>query len=110
VTRRKVAAYKGSANVYRDLGVPDADEMFVKATLVAKISEIVRARGLTQTEAAKALGLTQPKLSAILRGRFRGVSERRLIDCLRGLGRDVDIVVKEAPRRRAGGKVPVIFA
>ena len=88
----------------------DADEMLVKAQLVHKISEIVRGRGLTQTEAAKILGLTQPKLSSILRGQFRGISERKLIDCLTSLGRDVDIVVKEAPRRRAGGKLTVVFA
>jgi len=88
----------------------DADEMLVKAQLVHKISEIIRGRGLTQTEAAKILGLTQPKLSSILRGQFRGISERKLIDCLTSLGRDVDIVVKEAPRRRAGGKLTVVFA
>jgi len=88
----------------------DADEMLVKAQLVHKISEIVRGRGLTQTEAARILGLTQPKLSSILRGQFRGISERKLIDCLTSLGRDVDIVVKEAPRRRAGGKLTVVFA
>ena len=45
--------------------------------------EIIRGKGLTQTEAAKILGLTQPKLSGILRGQFRGVSERKLIDCLK---------------------------
>jgi len=88
----------------------DADEMLVKAQLVHKISEIIRGRGLTQTEAAKILGLTQPKLSSILRGQFRGISERKLIDCLTSLGRDVAIVVREAPRRRAGGKLTVVFA
>jgi predicted XRE-type DNA-binding protein len=61
-------------------------------------------------QAAKILGLTQPKLSGILRGHFRGVSERRLIDCLTSLGRDVEIVVKDAPRRRTSGKLTVVFA
>ena len=63
-----------------------------------------------QVEAAKILGLTQPKLSGILRGQFRGISERKLIDCLTSLGQDVEIVVKDAPRRRAGGKLTVVFA
>lgn len=96
--------------MYRDLRFPDAEEMLVKAQLVYKISKIIRGKSLTQVEAAKILGLTQPKLSGILRGQFRGVSERKLIDCLTSLGRDVEIVVKDAPRRRAGGKVTVVFA
>ncbi len=100
----------GTGNVYRDLRFPDAEEMLVKAQLVYKISKIIRGKSLTQVEAAKILGLTQPKLSGILRGQFRGVSERKLIDCLTSLGRDVEIVVKDAPRRRAGGKVTVVFA
>jgi predicted XRE-type DNA-binding protein len=106
----RLEIHEGSGNVYRDLGFPDAEEMLVKAQLVSKISEIIRSKGLTQVEAAKILGLPQPKLSGILRGRFRGVSERKLIDCLTRLGRDVEIVVKDAPRRRAGGKVTVVFA
>ena len=102
--------HEGTDNVYRDLGFPDAEEMLVKAQLVHKISEIIRSKSLTQVEAAKILGLTQPKLSGILRGKFRGVSERKLIDCLTSLGRDVEIVVKESPRRRAAGKLTVVFA
>ena len=106
----RIAVYAGSGNVYADLGYTDADEMLVKAQLVSKIAEIIRRRGLTQVEAAKGLGLTQPKVSAMLRGQFRGFSERRLIDCLTSLGRDVQIVIKEAPRRRAEGKLTVVVA
>ena len=113
MSKRKITAgneiHEGSENVYRDLGFPDAEDMLVKAQLVHKISEIIRSKGLTQVEAAKILGLTQPKLSGILRGQFRGVSERKLIDCLISLGHDVEIVVKDAPRRRAGGKLTVVF-
>ena len=106
----RVEIHEGSGNVYRDLGFPDSDEMLVKAQLVSKIREIIRSKGLTQMEAAKILGLPQPKLSGILRGQFRGVSERKLIDCLTRLGRDVEIVVKDTSRRRAGGKLTVVFA
>ena len=56
---------------------------------VAKIREIIRGKGLTQTEAAKILSLTQPKLSGILRGEFRSISERKLIGYLTSLGHDV---------------------
>jgi predicted XRE-type DNA-binding protein len=75
-----------AGNVYADLGYPDADEMLVKAQLVSKIAELIKRRGLTQVEAAKLLGLTQPKISAMLRGQFRGFSERKLIDCPPALG------------------------
>lgn len=105
-----IEVHESSGNVYADLGLPNAEEMLVKAKLVMKISEIVRRKGLTQVEAARILGLTQPKVSALLRGQFRGISERKLIDCLTSLGRDVQIVVKDVPRRRAGGKLTVVFA
>ena len=108
--REQAAVYSGSRNVYADLGYPNANEMLVKAQLVSKIAEIIQERGLTQVEAATLLGLTQPKISALLRGQFRGFSERRLIDCLTSLGRDVQIVVKEAPQRRAIGKLTVVIA
>jgi predicted XRE-type DNA-binding protein len=100
----------GSGNVYADLGFQDASEMLVKAQLVSKIAELIQKKGYTQSEAAALLGLTQPKLSELLRGRFRGVSERRLMDCLTSLGRDIEIVVKPAPRSRASGKLSVVFA
>ena len=106
----KIPVTAGSRNVYADLGYPDADEMLVKARLVMEISGIIQRRGLTQVEAAKLLGLTQPKVSAMLRGQFRGFSERKLIDCLTSLGRDVQIVIKEAPQRRASGKLTVVIA
>ena len=80
-------------NVYADLGLKDADEMLVKAQLVVKIAEILRERGWSQQRSAKVLGLTQPKLSKMLRGQFRGISEMKMIDCLIRLGRPVRIVV-----------------
>jgi predicted XRE-type DNA-binding protein len=108
--REDRAVYASSGNVYADLGYENADEMLVKAQLVSKIAEIIQRRGLTQVEAAKLLGLTQPKVSAMLRGQFRGFSERKLIDCLTSLGRDVQIVIREAPQRRTGGKLTIVFA
>jgi predicted XRE-type DNA-binding protein len=105
-----VEVHEGSGNVYADLGYPDAGAMLIKAKLASKISEIVRDKELTQVETARILGLTQPKVSALFRGQFRGISERKLIECLTTLGRDVEIVVKDAPRRRTGGKLTVVFA
>jgi predicted XRE-type DNA-binding protein len=100
----------GGGNVYADIGVRDAEATLIKAQLMTKIAELIKRKGLTQTQAGHLLGLPQPKVSALLRGNFRGVSERRLLDCLTRLGSDVQVVVKAAPRHRGSGKLSVVFA
>jgi predicted XRE-type DNA-binding protein len=107
---REIPVEKGSGNVYADLGYVDSEDMLVKAQIVAKIAEIIEQRQLTQEQAAEILGLTQPKISRLLRGQFRGVSERRLLRCLTKLGRDVQIVVRQTPRCRPQGRLTVRFA
>ena len=101
---------KSSGNVYADLGMRDADEMLVKARLASKIGEIIKRRGLNQTEAAEVLGMPQPKVSNMLRGKFRGVSEAKMLECLTRLGRQVQIVVKSARNKNVTGRVEVIFS
>jgi predicted XRE-type DNA-binding protein len=93
---------QGSDNPYADLGYPDADEMLVKAGLAHEIAQIIKSRHLTQQRAAELLGMPQPKLSELLRGKFRGISQAKMIECLNRLGRDVDIVVRKASRRTLG--------
>lgn len=100
---------QGSGNVYADIGVADPGQMLVKAQLAAKIGSILKARHLTQAQAAEILAIPQPKVSDMLRGKFRGISETKMIDCLARLGRDVQIVVKAAPRSRKEGRVEVVF-
>jgi predicted XRE-type DNA-binding protein len=107
---RGISVEEGSGNVYTDLGYRDSDSMLVKAQLVAKIAEIVQRRALTQTRTAEILGLTQPKVSGLLKGKFRGVSEHRLLECLTRLGRDVHIVIKPAPRSRPNGRLTLSVA
>lgn len=107
---RGIPVEVGSGNVYADLGYPDSESMLIKAQLAAKIAEIVQRRALTQTRTAEILGLTQPKVSAILKGRFRGVSEHRLMECLTRLGRDVHIVIKPTPRSRSNGRLTLSVA
>lgn len=101
---------RGAGNVYADLGLPDAPEMLVKATLAAKIGEIIQQRQLTQAKAAEILGMGQPKLSGMLRGQFRGISEAKMLECLNRLGRDVQIVVKKPSRSKPIGSTSVVFA
>jgi predicted XRE-type DNA-binding protein len=100
---------KGSLNVYADLSMADAEEMLVKAQLATKIAEIIKLRKITQIQASALLGMPQPKLSNMLRGRFRGISESKMLECLTLLG-DVQIVVKTASRSRKAGQVSVLFA
>jgi predicted XRE-type DNA-binding protein len=82
---------------------------FTPVDLPTADAEILAERGYTQTRAAEILGLPQPKLSRMLRGQFRGFSERKLMDFLTRLGRDVEIVVRRTPRTRAQGAVSVRF-
>ena len=74
---------KSSGNVYEDLGLPNAGEMQVKATLAAKIGEIIKHRHLTQVEASELLGISQPNLFRMLLGQFRDISEAELRGCLK---------------------------
>lgn len=99
---------EGSMNVYADLGRPDADEMLIKAQLATKIGETIKRRRLTQIEAAEIIGLPQPKLSGLLRGQFRGISEAKMLNCLIRLGRDVKIVVGPARRHAGTGHIEVL--
>jgi predicted XRE-type DNA-binding protein len=101
---------RGSTNVYADLGLDNAEEMLVKAQLATEINDIIKHRKLTQVQAAELLGITQPKLSGLLRGQFRGISESKMLECLTRLGRDIEIVVKSTPRSRTEGHVKVVFA
>lgn len=98
---------KGSGNVFADLGLPDAEEMLLKAHLVHQISAILEERGLTQAQAAELLGIDQPKVSHLLRGHLRGFSVERLTRFLNALGQDVEIVVRPKPRAQRRGRTRV---
>ncbi|MBO9112751.1 XRE family transcriptional regulator [Agrobacterium sp. S2/73] len=83
-----------SGNVFADLGLPDADKLKVKSGLMIEITKAVRRLGLTQEEAGRRMGLPQPKVSALLRGDFTNLSERKLMDALNRLGYDIEIRVR----------------
>ncbi|SKB13896.1 conserved hypothetical protein [Planktothrix sp. PCC 11201] len=84
-----------SGNIFQDIGFPNAEEMLMKAELVRQISELIDQRELTQVEAAKLLGIDQPKVSALIRGKLSGFSIERLLRFLNLLGCDIEIVVKK---------------
>lgn len=105
-SRKDERIERGSGNVYADLGRPDAEAQLLKAELVSRIDAIVRERRMTQAQAAAALGLSQPDVSRLLRGRFRDYSMERLLRLLMALGRDVEIVIRK-PRARRRGRLKV---
>jgi predicted XRE-type DNA-binding protein len=89
-----IEVQRSSGNVYADLGLPDAGRLKIKTGLVVEIRKAMRPLGLTQQEAAKRMGITQPKVSDMMRGDFSNLSERKLMDCLNRLGYDIEIKVK----------------
>jgi predicted XRE-type DNA-binding protein len=94
-----VKSVTGSGNVFADLGIPNPDLALAKARLVQRVRDIIVDRGLTQAQAAELLGLDQPKVSTLVRGRVDGYSLERLFRFLNVLGQDVEITVRESRRR-----------
>ena len=92
----KARSTKSSGNVFADIGVPDAEEHLAKADLVLGIASIIRAKGLSQSQAAKLIGIAQPDVSRLMRGNFDGFSYERLFNLLNALGENVRIVVSDA--------------
>ena len=107
---KAIPVTRGSGNVFADLGLPNPEERLAKAQLAYAISQAIKERGLTQREAAKLMGVDQPKVSHILRGRLADFSTERLMGFLTGLGRDIEIVIKPSPRSRKKGRLRVAAA
>jgi predicted XRE-type DNA-binding protein len=93
VNDEKIAVHMGSDNVFADLELPDADVLLVKAAVASRLIDLVSGLPMTQAQVAEVLGINQPKVSALLRGRLRGFSLERLLHFLMALVQDVDIVV-----------------
>jgi predicted XRE-type DNA-binding protein len=89
-----IEVHRGSGNVFADLGLVDAEKIKIKTGLVVEIRKAISNLGLTQQEAAKRMGITQPKVSDMMRGDFSNLSERKLMDCLTRLGFDIEISVR----------------
>ena len=91
------AIEKSSGNVFADLGFADPDTHALKAALVHRISMLIKRENLTQADAAKRMGISQPDVSKMLKGHFRPFSLERLMRFLNALGQDVEIAVKASP-------------
>lgn len=93
----------GSGNIFADLGIPDPEEHLAKAQLTSQICSLVRDAGLTQAEAAKKLGISQPNVSLLMRGIIRGFSIERLIRFLNILDRDVTLTLRQPKKGQQAG-------
>jgi predicted XRE-type DNA-binding protein len=94
-----------SGNIFADLGLPNADDLLLKAQIVSEISRLMKRKKLTQAKAATLTGVAQPDLSNLLRGKFRGFSIERLLLMLTAFGRDVEVVVRPARRAKKTGGI-----
>jgi predicted XRE-type DNA-binding protein len=89
-----------SGNVFADMGLEYADELLIKADLAIAIASIIKQRSLSQTAAAKVLGVDQPKVSRLVRGDLYGFSIDQLIRLLGALGQKVRLTVEPATPTR----------
>ena len=105
-TSRRIRVEQGSGNVFRDLGFPHPEREQLKADLTLQIYRLIKQRGLTQAEAAEILGIRQPHVSALVRGRSGAFSVERLMQFLTALGQDVQVTVRSTRKRQ--GELSVV--
>src|ERR1700719_5151285 len=98
---------QSSGNVFTDLGLRDAEEKQTRVRLAVAINQIIEARRLSQTAAARLLDINQPKISALVNYHLDGFSVERLLHFLNALDRDVEIVIRKKPRSRKAARIMV---
>ena len=107
---RREPVTRGTGNVFADLGFPDAAERQAKLRLAYALNHVLDARKLSQADAAKVLGVTQPKVSALRHYKLAGFSVERLMNLLTALDQDVEIVIRRKPRSRRAARISVVAA
>ena len=107
---RRGAVTRGSGNMFADLGLPDAAERQAKLRLAYALNQVLDERKLSQADAAKVLGVTQPKVSALRHYKLAGFSVERLMNLLTALDQDVEIVVRQKPRSKRAARISVVAA
>ena len=107
---RRERVIRGSGNVFADLGFTDGAERQAKLRLAYALNQIVEARKLSQADAARVLGVTQPKVSALRHYKLSGFSVERLMNLLTALDQDVEIVIRRKPRSRKTARISVVSA
>jgi predicted XRE-type DNA-binding protein len=106
----KSEVVKSSGNVFADLGLFGADEKQIKVRLAVAINQIVQSQRISQVEAARRLGINQPKISALSNYRLNGFSVERLMNFLTAFDRDIEIVIRRKPTSRKTARILVTAA
>ena len=109
-SERRERVTRGTGNVFADLGFPDAAEREAKVRLAYALNQVLDGRKVSQADAAKVLGLTQPKVSALRHYKLAGFSVERLMNLLTALDQDVEIVIRQKPRARKVARISVVAA
>jgi predicted XRE-type DNA-binding protein len=107
---RREPITRGTGNVLSDLGFPDAAERQAKLRLAYALNHVLESRKLSQADAAKVLGVTQPKVSALRHYKLAGFSVERLMNLLTALDQDVEIIIRRKPRSRKTARISVVAA
>jgi predicted XRE-type DNA-binding protein len=107
---RRERVTRGTGNVFADLGFPDAAERQAKLRLTSALNQVLDGRRLSQEDAAKVLGVTQPKVSALRRYKLTGFSLERLMNLLTALDQDIEIVIRRKPHLRKVARISVVAA
>jgi predicted XRE-type DNA-binding protein len=105
---RKVQVTHGTGNVFADLKFPDAAERQAKVRLTYALNQVLEARKLSQADAARVLGVTQPKVSALRHYKLSGFSVERLMNLLTALDQDIEIAIRRKPKSRRAGRITVV--
>lgn len=107
---KTVPVEMSSGNVFADLGFADANERMLKAQLAVKIAELIEGKGWTQARAAEVIGIDQPKVSHLLRGRLSGFSADRLFAILNRLDHSVEVRISATEHAPNKTRTRVMFA
>lgn len=98
-----------SGNIFKDMELPNAEERLAKAKIAVIINKIIAERGLTQKEAAKILGINQPKVSALKNGRLKGFSIERLFSYLEALDQHIEITITDKSKIKTEQGIHVAY-
>lgn len=105
MTKRKIEACEGSGNVFVDPGLPNPEERLLKSSIVTELHRLIKARDLTQVQAAKLIGVSQPDLSHLLRGDYDDYSAERLMKMLTVFEQDIEIVMRPHGKACEPGRI-----
>ncbi len=109
-SKPRAAITRGTGNVLADLGFPGAAERQAKLRLAYALNQELEARKISQADAAKVLGIRQPKVSALRRYKLAGFSVERSMNLLTAVDQDVEIVIRRKPRSQKTGRISVVAA